>query len=82
MDATTQLANRRSFPHSASAVPVRLVRAAFLPPILPVVILGICFHAALSVADHGRRPVFLTKVLFCVLAPFVGALSLECSPAA
>jgi len=49
---------RRSFPHSASAVPVQPSQAAVFLAIFPLVILGLCFHAALiRWTDHGRRPV-------------------------
>lgn len=43
--------------------------------VLPLVILGLCFHAAMvggPIMDDDMW--FLTKVLFCVLAPFAAAL--------
>jgi len=44
--------------------------------IFPLVIIGLCFHAAMvggPIMDDDTW--FLTKVLFCVLAPFAAALT-------
>jgi hypothetical protein len=53
----------------------RVVRAAIFLAVFPLVVLGLCLHAAMvggPVMDDDMW--FLTKVLFCVLAPFVLAL--------
>jgi hypothetical protein len=52
-----------------------LVKAAIFLAIFPLVILGLCCHAALiggPIMDDDAW--FLTKVLFCVIAPFALAL--------
>jgi hypothetical protein len=52
-----------------------LVRAAMFVAIFPLVILGLCVHVAMiggPIMDDDMW--FLTKVLFCVLAPFAFAL--------
>ena len=75
MDATTPLANDVHFLTAPLRFVFSLVRAAIFLAIFPLVILGRCFHAALiggPIMDDNMW--FLTKVLFCVLAPFALAL--------
>ncbi len=75
MDATTQLANDVQLLTAPLRFVLSLVRAAIFLAIFPLVILGLCFHAALiggPIMDDDMW--FLTKVLFCVLAPFALAL--------
>ncbi len=75
MDANTQLANDLHFLTAPFRFVFSLVRAATFLAIFPLVILGLCFHAALiggPLMDDDMW--FLTKVLFCVLAPFALAL--------
>lgn len=79
MDANKQLADDVRF----LAAPLRhlcdIVRAAIFLAILPLVILGLCFHAAMvggPIMDDDLW--FLTKVLFCVLAPFAVTLLYGC----
>jgi len=75
MDANTQLANDVHLLTAPLRFIVSLVRAAIFLTIFPLVILGLCFHAALiggPIMDDDTW--FLTKVLFSVLAPFAAAL--------
>src|ERR1035438_7513356 len=75
MDANTQLVNDVHFLTAPLRFVFSLVRAAIFLMIFPLVILGLCFHAAMiggPIMDDDMW--FLTKVLFCVLSPFVGAL--------
>jgi hypothetical protein len=75
MDANTQLANDVHFLTAPLRFVLSLLRAAIFLAIFPLVILGLCFHAALiggPIMDDDTW--FLTKVLFCVLAPFALAL--------
>ena len=75
MDATTQLANDVQLLTAPLRFVFGLVRATIFLAIFPLVILGLCFHAALiggPIMDDDMW--FLTKVLFCVLAPFALAL--------
>jgi hypothetical protein len=75
MDANTQLVNDVHFLTAPLRFVFSLVRAAIFLAIFPLVILGLCFHAALiggPIMDDDMW--FLTKVLFCVLAPFALAL--------
>jgi len=75
MDATTQLANDVHFLTAPLRFVFGLVRTAIFLAIFPLVILGLCFHAATvggPIMDDDMW--LLTKVLFCVLAPFGLAL--------
>jgi hypothetical protein len=75
VDANTQLVNDVHFLTAPLRFVFSLVRAAIFLAIFPLVILGLCFHAALiggPIMDDDMW--FLTKVLFCVLAPFALAL--------
>jgi len=75
MDANTQLANDVHCLTAPLRFVLGLVRAAIFLAILPLVILGLCFHAAMvggPIMDDDMW--LLTKVLFCVLAPFALAL--------
>jgi hypothetical protein len=75
MDANTLLVNDVHLLTAPLRFMFSLVRAAIFLAILPLVILGLCFHAALiggPIMDDDMW--FLTKVLFCVLAPFAAAL--------
>ena len=75
MDTNTQLANDLHFLTAPFRFVFSLVRAAIFLAILPLVILGLCVHAAMiggPLMDDDMW--FLTKVLFCVLAPFACAL--------
>jgi len=75
MDANAQLANDVHFLTAPLRFVFSLVRAAIFLAIFPLVILGLCFHAAMiggPIMDDDMW--FLTKVLFCVLAPFALAL--------
>lgn len=54
---------------------VGIVRAAIFLAIFPLVILGLCIHAAMIGGPIMTDDMWLlTKVLFCVLAPFAFAL--------
>ena len=75
MDANIQLANDVHILTAPFRLVVSLVRAAIFLAILPLVILGLCVHAAIvggPIMDDEMW--FLTNVLFCVLAPFAAAL--------
>ncbi len=75
MDANAQLANDVHLLTAPLRFVFSLVRAAIFLAIFPLVILGLCFHAALiggPIMDDDMW--LLTKVLFCVLAPFALAL--------
>ena len=75
MDANSQRANDVHFLTAPLRFVLSLVRAAIFLAIFPLVILGLCFHAALiggPIMDDDMW--LLTKVLFCVLAPFALAL--------
>jgi len=75
MDANTQLANDVHLLTAPLRFVFSLVRAAIFLAILPIIIIGLCFHATLlggPIMDDDTW--FLTKVLFCVLAPFAAAL--------
>jgi hypothetical protein len=75
MDANTQLANDVHLLAAPFRLVSSIVRAAIFLAIFPLVILGLCFHAALiggPIMDDDAW--FLTKGLFCVLAPFALAL--------
>ena len=75
MDANTQLANDVHFLTAPLRFVFSLVRAAIFLAVFPLIIIGLCFHAALlggPIMDDDMW--LLTKVLFCVLAPFALAL--------
>jgi hypothetical protein len=75
MDTTPQLANDVHFLTAPLRFVFSLVRATIFLAIFPLVILGLCVHAALTggpIMDDDAW--FLSKVLFCALAPFVAAL--------
>jgi hypothetical protein len=75
MDANTQVANDVHLLTTPLRFVFRLVRAAIFLAVFPLIIIGLCFHAAVlggPVMDDDMW--FLTKVLFCVLAPFALAL--------
>ena len=75
MDANTQLANDVHLLTAPFRFVLSLVRAAIFFAILPLVILGLCFHAVRvggPIMDDDMW--FLTRVLFCVLVPFAAAL--------
>ena len=75
MDTNAQLANNVHLLAAPLRFVLSLVRATIFLAIFPLVILGLCFRAALiggPIMDDDMW--FLTKVLFCVLAPFAFAL--------
>lgn len=75
MDANTQLANDVHLLTAPLRFVFSLVRAAIFLAVFPLIIIGLCFHAASlggPIMDDDMW--FLTKALFCVLAPFASAL--------
>jgi hypothetical protein len=75
MDVDAQLASDVHLLTAPLRFVFSLVRAALFLAIFPLVILGLCFHAAMiggPIMDDDTW--FLAKVLFCVLAPFAAAL--------
>ena len=75
MDANMQIADDLHFLTAPFRFIWGIVRAAIFLAIFPLVILGPYFHAAMTggpIMDDDLW--FLTKVLFCVLAPFAAAL--------
>jgi len=75
MDANIQLVNDVHFLTAPLRFVFSLVRAAIFLAVFSLIIIGLCFHAALlggPIMDDDTW--FLTKVLFCVLAPFAAAL--------
>ena len=76
MDVNTQLADDIHFLTAPLRFVISLVRMAIFLAIFPLVIAGLCFHAAMKggpIMDDDMW--FVTKVLFCVLAPFALALT-------
>jgi hypothetical protein len=75
MDVNAQLASDVHFLAAPLRFVFSLVRAAIFLAIFPLVILGLCFHAAMIGGPIMDDDMWLpTKVLFCVLAPFALAL--------
>ena len=75
MDETTRLGDDLHLLAAPFRFVFGIVKAAIFLVILSLVLLGLCVHAAMvggPVMDDDMW--FLTKVLFCVLAPFVAAL--------
>lgn len=75
MDANMQIADELHFLTAPFRFVWGIVRAAIFLAVFPLIIIGLCFHAALlggPIMDDDTW--FLTKVLFCVLAPFAAAL--------
>ena len=75
MDAKTQIANDLHVLAAPLQFLLNLVKAAVFLAIFPLVILGLCIHAAMvggPIMDNDMW--LLTKVLFCALAPFACAL--------
>lgn len=75
MDAKTQIANDLHVLAAPLQFVLNLVKAAVFLAIFPLVILGLCIHAAMIGGPIMTDDMWLlTKVLFCVLAPFASAL--------
>jgi hypothetical protein len=75
MDSNKQLADDVHFVTAPLRHLWEIVRMATFLAIFPLVILGLCFHATWVCGPLMDDDMwFLTKVLFCVLAPFAAAL--------
>jgi hypothetical protein len=76
MDAKTQIANDLHVLAAPFQFLLNLVKAVVFLAIFPLVILGLCIHAAMIGGPIMTDDMWLlTKVLFCVLAPFACALT-------
>jgi hypothetical protein len=75
MDAKTQIADDLHLLAAPFQFLLNLVKAAVFLAIFPLVILGLCIHAVMIGGPIMTDDMWLlTKVLFCVLAPFACAL--------
>jgi hypothetical protein len=76
MDVKTQIADDLHLLTAPIRFLLNLVKAAVFLAIFPLVILGLCIHAAIVGGPIMTDDMWLlTRVLFCVLAPFASALT-------